>query len=121
MDFSSYLDIGVTRTPKCRLLGLVFAIVMIYEYSHVIEIGKFVDIINNDIDKSEWCMDIYRKQSLRLGCIESVSAVRGRVILFHVQTRRGAALCYAVARTGPREIMYRKFKMHQPPPPPSSK
>ena len=37
----------------------------------------------------------------------------GRVILFHVQTRRGATLCCAVARTGPREIMYRKIKMHQ--------
>ena len=27
-----------------------------------------------------------------------------------MQTRRGATLCYAVARTGPREIMYRKIK-----------
>ena len=26
---------------------------------------------------------------------------------------KGATLCYAVARTGPREIMYRKIKMHQ--------
>ena len=42
----------------------------------------------------------------------------GRVILFHVQTWRGATLCYAVARTGPQEIMYRKIKMHQPTPPP---
>ena len=37
----------------------------------------------------------------------------GQVILFHVQTQRRATLCYAVARTGPREIMYSKIKMHQ--------
>ena len=42
----------------------------------------------------------------------------GRVILFHVQTRKGATLCYAMAKTGPREIMYRKIKMHQTSPPP---
>ena len=42
----------------------------------------------------------------------------GRVTLFYLQTRRGATLCYAVARRGPREIMYRKIECTSPPPPP---
>lgn len=84
---------------------------------------KEVDEIQNHSDNYHiWEKDffLFALNSLMsfLSCTKTVSVVEGRSsILIACAISKGATFCSAVARSGPREIMYRKNKMHQPSPP----